>query len=51
MFMFSNVNVYSAPISVGSLPACMEKVSEGTIFRYATGTDPKKSLSADPDTI
>ena len=30
MFMFWKVNVYSAPIRVGSLPAWREKVSLGT---------------------
>ena len=40
MFMFSNVKVYSAPISVGSAPTRMEVFFPGCSFRKATGTGP-----------
>ncbi len=43
MFMFWNVNVYSAPIRVGSLPPWTEKASVGASFRFATGKAEKKS--------
>ena len=35
MFMFSNENVYSAPIRVGSLPTSIDQVLLGAIFRNA----------------
>jgi len=41
--MFWKVKVFSAPISVGSLPPWIEKVSVGAIFAHASGSGPKKS--------
>jgi hypothetical protein len=38
MFTFSNVKVYSAPISVGRLPASSEKFWVGAIFIYPAGS-------------
>ena len=40
MFMFSKVNVYSAPTSVGSLPASIEKLLFGAILTNAWGIGP-----------
>ena len=40
MFMFSKVKVYSAPISVGSLPTWTEKADVGAILMNACGSGP-----------
>ena len=40
IFVFWKVNVYSVPISVGNLPAWIEKLSVGANFANATGTTP-----------
>ena len=43
-FMFWKLNVYSAPINVGSCPIMMEVFFPGTSFTKPTGTAPKSWL-------
>ena len=45
MFMFSKLNVYSAPISVGSAPISKEVFFPACSLTKPCGTGPKKLLS------